>query len=276
MFAKVGRTLSALLLTVVLLALCEPSTAQTTLYDNFNSPQINPTNWLGFSVYDPDMREAKRELTPTPGVKGNFRLHLLHRGYSATTDNVGASYGNFGLVFPSPNNVTSVSFTTVVKKEAVVGCAGNSVVGAVSSGFEGAFFNPSSSPNGATGDVKASIVIIRTSTDVGTGLAVGAAYFQCTDAICGTHTQLFSQGLGTVPPGSSNTLALTWDHANHQFIFQLNGNPPVASTYGVGDSFPPGGPYKSITTQRAVPHCTTTPRPSAFVEAFFDNVYVNP
>jgi hypothetical protein len=276
MYGKARPFLSVLLLAVVLPATCKPGTAQTTLYDNFDNTLINPNNWFGLEQYDPDMRESKREITPTPRVTGDRRLHLLQRGYSATTDNVGATGGALGLLFTAPNNVTATSFTVVVAKEQVVGCAANSTVGAVSAGFEGAFFNPSSAPIGATGDVKANIVIVRTTTNTGKSLNAGASYYQCNDSTCSTSTPLFSQGLGTVLPGSTNTLTLTWDQANHQFIFQLNGNAPVTSTYTVGDGFPPGYAAKYLTVERLVPHCASTPRPSALVEAYFDNVYVNP
>ena len=85
------------------------------------------------------------------------------------------------------------------------------------SGFEGAFFNTSNAQNGAQGDVRANIIIARTSIDTGTLLKVGVGYIQCNDANCATATQLFGQGLGTVKAGSSNTLSVIWDQAHHQF-----------------------------------------------------------
>ncbi|PYX33472.1 MAG: hypothetical protein DMG80_05900 [Acidobacteria bacterium] len=262
--------------TLVLLAIRSLAAAQNTLYDNFNSALINPDNWVGLEASGPDTREAKREIVPTPGVQNDHRLHLLRRAYSATTDNAGATGDAFGLLFPSPNTVTAVSFTAVVKKGLAAGCSGTSAVSGISAGFAGSFFNPSSSPNGATGDMRAFIAIIRNSTDVGKNLTVSVATFQCNDAICGAQTVLFSQALGVVPSGSSNILGLTWDHPNHRFVFQLNSNAPVVSTYTIGDGFPPASAYKYISLDRAVPRCTSTPRPYAFMDASFDNVFVNP
>jgi hypothetical protein len=235
---------------------------------------ITPANWQGLQHYDLDVRETKREITATPGVMNDHRLHLLQRAYSATTDNVGGTADGLGLLFATPSNITAVSFTVVVKKELAVGCVANSVVAGIGAGFGGAFFNSSNSPD-PTGDVRAYIWIQRLSTDTGKGLTAFAQVYQCSDASC-TPKPLFGQSLGVVQPGSSNTLALKWDQANHQFIFQMNSNAPVASTYSVGDGFPPVGNWKYITEDRTVPHCTGTPRPYAFVDAYFDNVYVNP
>ena len=274
MCGNVRRIFLGLLLTFVLFAMCKPGAAQAVLYDDFNNVQINPSNWLGLQHYDLDLREVKREITATPGVKNDHRLHLLERAYSATTDNVGGTADGIGLLFATPSSITAMSMTVVVKKALAVGCAANSVVAGITTGFGGAFFNPSNSPD-PTGDVRAFVSIMRFSTDTGKGLTVGAGYYQCGDAGC-TPNPLFSQALGVVQPGSSNTLALTWDRANHQFIFQLNSNAPIASTYTLGDSFPPAGNWKYISEDRTVPHCTSTPRPYAFADAYFDNVYVNP
>ena len=260
----------------MLLAIPSRGVAQTTLYDNFSNGVIDPAKWLGLESYDEGKLEAKRELTPTPGVQGDHRLHLLQRGYSSTTDNLGGTGAFFGLLFAAPSSISAVSFTTVVKTEKVVGCSGNPTLAQVATGFEGAFFNTSNAQNGAQGDVRAHIVIARNSIDTGTLLNVSAGYFECNDATCATATQLFSQGLGAVKANSSNTLSLKWDQAHHQFAFQLNNDTPVTSAYAINDSFPPVGDFKYLNAARAVPHCTTTPRPFALVESYFDNVYVNP
>ncbi len=264
-------------LTLVALALPTLSSAQNTLYDNFNSSKfIDPTKWVGLQNYNQDTREEVRGLVPTPGVKGDNRLRISQRGYSATTDNVGGSGDSLGLFFAAPGNISEVSFTAVAKAAQAVGCAGNPDDASVYMGFEGSFFNTSNFQNGAQGDIKANISVIRTSLDTGTPLNVQAFYYQCNDLSCGSQTYLFSQSLGTVNLGSTNTLTLKWNQAQHQFIFQLNNNTPVTSTYGVNDSFPPGYDIKYLYNVHFVPHCTTTPRPFAYADSYFDNVYVNP
>jgi hypothetical protein len=271
------QILGALLLSFFLLLGSKTGLAQNTLYDNFDSPLINPSNWQGMQYYDPDMREALREIVPTPGVSGDRRLRLSQTGYSSTTDNNGGTGSALGLFFTNPNNVTAVSFTIVVRKEQAVGCAGNpSVPAGVSAGFEGSFFNTSNAQNGAQGDVKANIYIDRSSSSTGTSLDVGGGYYLCNDATCSSKTGLFGRSFGSVKPGSTNILTLQWNQTSHQFTFQLNKNAPVVSTYSVVDSFPPGFAAKYISTERIVPHCTTTPRPTTYVDSYFDNVYVNP
>ncbi|HKV77840.1 MAG TPA: hypothetical protein VJP02_06860 [Candidatus Sulfotelmatobacter sp.] len=270
-----GSSIQTWALGFVIMALSNAAFAQLVLYDNFNSTLIDPTKWLGGQTYDLDMREAQRGLVPTPKVAGDRRLLLMQRGYSAITDNNGASGGVFNLAFANPNKITAVSFTLAVGSVGAVGCTTNSSIAGVSTGFGGSFFNPSSTPNGAAGDVKAVIFVDRLSS-TGSTLSVGAGYFQCNDAGCSSITSLFAAGLGSVKINSKNTFSLTWDHANHRFTFQLNNNTPVTSTYTVGDGFPPGYPYKDLETTRTVPHCVSTPRPYITINAYFDDVYVNP
>ena len=250
--------------------------AQNTLYDSFSKPLIDPTKWMGVQFYDPYMEEAIRQLTPTPNVPGDHRLRLSQRAYAPTADNSGLSAGNLAVGFPNPNNITAVSFTVVPQSLVSKACSTNAAVGGVSAGFGGTFFNPSSSPNGAQGDVVSGITIGNTSNNTGTNLTAFYNLFQCNDPNCGTSTNLGSGALGSVQPKSSNTLTIKWDHPNHQFIYQLNSNAPVAVPYNVGDSFPPGNPYKNLQTVRGVPHCTSSPRPYAFLDSYVDNVYVNP
>ncbi|SRR5579871_208634 len=268
----------ALALILICIALATTrSEAQSTLYDNFNGKYIDPSKWLGLEQsYVTSTRESVRALTPTPRVSGDKRLQLRQRGYSVITDNTGTSNDSIGLQFADPGNITSVSFTEVAETEQAVGCSGNPAAAGVVAGFEGSFFNPSNVNNQAAGDVKANIVIDQSSSNTGKSLYAYADYYQCLDAGCSSQNSLFSQALGTVAPGSTNTLTLQWNQSNHQFIFQLNNNPPVASTYTISDSFPPGYPLKYLYAGYFLPNCTTTPRPYALVDAYFDDVFVNP
>jgi len=102
---------------------------------------------------------------------------------------------------------------------------------------------------------------------------VGVSVSQCQDA---TRPTLSFEELGLVQPGSTNTLSAVWDQPNHQFVFGLNNNSPVALTYNVPDSFPLGLADKSFFVFGFVSHCTTTPRPFTSMDAFFGNVYAHP
>lgn len=263
-------------LTLAQLWLLSTASAQLVLYDNFSKRTIDPAKWTGLQNFDPDLRETIRELTPTPWNDDDNRLHLGQRAYSAVTDDNGGSGGVWGLAFPNPSAITAVSFTVAVNKANATACSTNSGLNVTNAEFRGNFFNVQSSPTSSIGDVLAEIGINRYSTDTSTSLTVSAFVNECADQFCGNQTNLAFQVLGTVSPGSKNTLSLQWDQPNHRFIFRLNGGNPVLEPYAVPDSNPPFFAQKGIDLARVVPHCTSAPRPSAFIDAYFDNVYVNP
>jgi len=272
----VRNLLRVALLSLPQLWLLSTASAQLVLYDNFSKKTIDPTKWEGLQNFDSDLRESIRELTPTPGNDDDNRLHLGQRAYSAVTDDNGGSGGMWGLAFPNPSAITAISFTAVVTRANVSACSTNSGPTITEAEFRGNFFNVLSSPTSSMGDVLADIGISRATTDTSTSLTVAGFVNECADQFCGSQTNLAFQVLGTVSLGSTNTLSLQWDQPNHRFIFRLNNGNPVFARYSVSDSTPPFFAEKGIDLSRVVPHCTSTPRPSAFIDAYFDNVYVNP
>jgi hypothetical protein len=276
LFSKLRWMLLPCVPVLVTLILSEAGVAQLKLYDDFNSKQIDPSKWVGEPPSIPgasnkDRREVTVELADR---KGDRRLHISERAYSATSDNNGAGGSGFGLGFAKPDRVKAMSFTLAVSKEQSVGCSNNPAFSVA--GFFGDYFNPTGPQKGATGDITAGIGASRLSTDTGTTVDVSASISQCEDPKCNNQTTLSFQDLGPVPLGSTNTLSAAWDQPNHQFIFRLNHKDPVALTYTVPDTFPPGLADRSFYVFGSVPHCTTAPRPFVSIEAFFDNVYVNP
>ena len=265
------------LLTLALLAVALSKTGladtQLELYDNFKSRSLDPSKWIGWQFFDPDIREARRQIA---GEEENRGLRLSYTAYSATTDDSAGSGGGFGLAFPVPTAITETSFTVVVSQAAAVGCASNPSLIVTDVELRGNFFNMESSPTSQIGDVVAVIGISRTPTDVGGALTVAGFYSRCDDQFCGTQTPLDYRVLGSVLPGAISTLRIKWDKANHRFIFQLNGGAEVISPYTVSDTTPAFFPYKAVEVARVVPHCTTTPRPFISIDAVVSNVYVNP
>ena len=247
---------------------------QLLLYDNFTSAKIDPSKWIGWQGFDPDIRDAARQVV---GEEESRRLHLSQTVYSDTGDDSGASGGSFGLGFPDPNAVKEIAFNLVVNNAVAVGCASNPsgqiVTGAE---FRGHFFNTEVSPTSSVGEVEVVIGANRNATDTSPALEVLGFYQRCDDAFCGARTNLDFHRLGFVQPGTSNRLHLKWEQQNHRFVFQLNSDPPVLSPYTVSDRSAPVFPFKIIDLARVVPHCTTRPRPFASIDAFFSNVYVNP
>jgi hypothetical protein len=65
-----------------------------------------------------------------------------------------------------------------------------------------------------------------------------------------------------------------WDRPNHQFIFQLNRQPPFISPYTVSDTTPAEYAAKWIGLVRALPACTPL-QPTAMIDAYFSDVFVN-
>jgi hypothetical protein len=258
--------------------LCRTGVAQLVLYDNFNSQRIDPAKWDGsFLFQDPNSREAVRELSTTAGQNEDRRLHLQETTYSATTDDNGGSGSIFGLGFPVPSAITEASFSVVVREAKTVACGSNpSSPVDIGPEFRGRFFNTESSPTSQLGDVEGGIGAYRTPGDVGSAIQVGFHYERCDDDFCSTRTPLDFGVLGYIQPGTTNRFHIKWDQPHHRFVFQLNNGPLVFSPYAVSDSSLPSFAFRAIDIAQQVAHCTTMPRPFASIDAYFDNVRVNP
>lgn len=238
------------------------------LYDDFNGPRIDPTKWDDWNATF-GMREAVRELSPPyQGQGNNGYLHFFHRAYSWTGNDQDTSYGWLGLQFTNPASVTSTLFSVTVNRLAVGGCQTNSATSTAWAGFVGRYFNYAGSQDGNQ-DVEAGIVVQRVNTDPGSGLTV-LAHVSTGD---GTVTQF--QNVGVASLGQTSKLFIRWDQPNHQFIFQVNGNTPVAIGYNVSDTAPPSNKLKAFWAAQGTPHCTSKPPGSAMIDANIDNVYVD-
>ena len=155
----------------------------------------------------------------------------------------------------------------VVNKIGVVACSSNPGVGVTAAEFRGTFFNLDASPTSSDHDVIGEISIER-SVQENAPTVVGFVQQ-------GNGIVLGYKVLGTVALKNTNTLFLQWDKPNHRFIFQLNNGAQVFEPYSVSDTSPPFYAFKNIDMARVVPHCMSTPRPYALVDADFDDVYVN-
>jgi hypothetical protein len=247
------------------------------LYDNFSSGYLDPLKWVGEPASeleggDKDRREVVVEVV---GEGQNGKLRLAQTNYDSITDNDGAAENGFGIGFANPAQITAIAFSLTVNKAKNQGCTTNpDNPGSTTVGFFGDYFNPSLPQNGQTGDVVASVGVTNFSFNTDSSIQVGAQVSQCQDATCFGQTTLSSVILGYIEPGSTNTLFAKWDRANHQFLFALNNNAPVAVPYNLPDTFPPGSTDESLFVFGYVPHCTSTPRPVAALDTLIDNVYV--
>jgi hypothetical protein len=87
--------------------------------------------------------------------------------------------------------------------------------------------------------------------------------------------QIHRRDLGSVKRGETARLRVQWDRDNHRFIFQRDDASEVFAPYAVSDTDPPASAAKWLDAMHIVPNCTATPRPMAFIEAWFDDVMVN-
>jgi hypothetical protein len=161
-----------------------------------------------------------------------------------------------------------------------VKCKTNTDTTSTNASLLGNFFNTNPQGNGSrANDVFASISVVRDSKSYlkapnTANVAVNVG--QCQDADCNTVTFLYSQSLGKINKGVSTTLSVEWDATNHQFLFKRDNNSLVFSydpaTYP--DDSPPAYNGKLLGVGGAVANCQSTPRPTAYMNALFDDVYV--
>jgi len=264
-----------------------PGQAQESLalYDNFEVKFLDPIKWLGAealtnagSLILESSRQIKKE--PIYGYKG---LNILHRGYGGTTVDSGISFTSTRLVIPDGSDVETLQATVQVKHFQAVGCTDNPEATEVRARISGYFFNTDiPTPGSAVNDVFAYIIVRRLSSSSARAnvLEVVGRVMVCHDNNCNNVTLLGSADLGTVLLNQKVKLRMTWDKINQEFIFQKGRSPEYHVYYGdsVSDTAPPGmanGGSKRLEVVGFVANCATEPRPVGFMEAFFDNVFVN-
>ena len=272
-------------------------------YDNFNAKRLDPAKWFGTEVggggYEAvrEVRDHRLHLASRVYVNINrFRPSWIERGRRLSLQN----FDSLRLNALTSAAVTAIEATVRVKKVEVTECSIPTViVGAdltsvaqvwgtsltsvtqARAGLFGFFFNTATpTPGSAVNDVLAGIAIVRQapSTDTEKILRVQAFVLHCTDASCIGGTQLDLQDMGPIKRGKKARLRIQWDHANHRFIFQRDGEPEVFSPYTVSDTAPSGSQVKFLGTANTVPFCRLQagrPRPASFIDAFFDDVLVN-
>jgi len=205
---------------------------------------------------------------------------MLSRFYGNVSSNPGSSRGFYDLAFANPDTITAMAATVQVKHLEADGCPDNSTPTTASAGLTGSFFNTgpqAPTPGSLLNDVLAIIEIGRASdsTDKAGILEVSGSIWRCDDAACTSFTELNSTTLGTIKVGAKTTLSIQWDQPFHQFIFQFGKLAPVFLPYAVSDTLSPGVKLKRLRLRNYIANCATGPRLGSFLEAYFDNVFVN-
>jgi hypothetical protein len=243
-----------------------------TLYDNFNSGTINPDKWYGYED-GTTARETTRKV-----VSG--KLNLFERSYGYPDSNDGATFVEQSLGFNNPESIRGIKAVVNFITGETVGCNTNSHRTLAWVRLFGKFFNTDPQGfNNRTNDVYAQITVERDSlsTDPDGTARIRATVRQCMDIICNKVNTLYAnEDLGSINEGQSATCSMEWDKTHHKFIFKRDTH-AVEYSYDTNkypDTYPPAYHTKKLAVLSEVPNCTSTPRPSAFMNALFDNVYI--
>ena len=259
---------------LLLLMFASPGQAlDLVLYDDFHSTFIDETKWSGGGGQSAgvDVLEFVRQIQ-----KGT--LHMVNRTYGDTSSNSGSSVAYTRLDFADGEKVTAIKATVQVNSAEVVGCSNNSSATHATARLGGSFFNTSAPTVGSySNDVFAAIYIelASDSTDKAGILEVIGRVIKCNNSTCSLYTELDKIVLGTTKVKKKTDLSIQWDKSNHQFIFQLGKSAPVSYTYAVPDLLPAGfADSKALDIAQSIANCTAEPT-VAFMDANFDNVFVN-
>jgi hypothetical protein len=254
---------------VVLAGVLAHAVEPLVLYDDFNAAQIDTGKWV--------REEAGASTEPIVQLQDN-RLRLFNRSYGKTDSDQGKNEGSLYLAFANSAAVTALKATIQVNDIGAGGCPSNSQATSAFTGLGGSFFNTATpTPGSEVHDVWAIIGMVRSSDMRAPPYVFYAISIvgHCTNADCKESTWLHSRILGPVEQGEMTTLRIQWDRDNHRFIFQRDDDLEVFAPYTLSDIAPPGRQRKGLRIGYEAANCTATPRPVAFIEAFFDDVLVN-
>lgn len=260
-----------------------PASAQLALYDNFEASLLDPGRWFGAESAGPgvDILESRRQIKIEPIFV--FRgLNIFSRSYAATGSNTSRSSSSDRLIF-NDGSLKTIRATVLVKKFEATACATNTKsVTEPRVRIGGFFFNTGTSvPGDATNDIQAFIIVGKPSdaTDLAADeLKIYARVHLCNDAECDNSTEIGGQDIGTVNVNKKAKLRITWDQTNNRFVFQKGKTgAEVSIPYAVPVGSGPGtlnGGNKRLEVHLLIPNCTSSPRPLASLEAFFDDIMI--
>jgi hypothetical protein len=273
-----GAVRFLLLLSLFAVMLAQPAAAGSSswaLYDNFNSGLLDPAKWTGQEEGNTIGRETLRTI-----ILG--KLYLMERSYGYTNSNAGVPWIQQKLWFTNGPNVKAIKASVRPTSFETVGCDNNPDPTWVAARLAGYFFNTgSAAPANGLNDVQALIGVNHFSNldEDKNQSSVIAVVRQCIDAECNTFNTLYHETLGNLKMGQQGILSLEWDKDNHSFIFMFN-KKTFTYSYNIEqypDNFRSFYTGKRLDTSTQVSNCiltTQTDRPTAFISAIFDDVYI--
>ena len=245
--------LTMLLGALILLGHPTASSAQTVLYDDFNTGVIDPAKWSGFAGGGGGPATEVARLIES----GALRMQITQYGRSDT--DAGSSFGANNLNVMNPVPITALQAIVTVTNAKAQACATNVGLGNTAAGLLGVFFNDGTStgPSDQTGNITAHLHQVR---DALAGFVFRAFLIRCTDTTCSNQeTVIGTQFNSTWALGQSRKLRLTWDAANDQFIF-LASPETVILPYVLNDSAPPVAQnFKTLSVDAIPANCNGGP-----------------
>lgn len=234
-------------------------------WDNFNAAaQIAPALWQG----------GERSRLIEGGA-----LHMIQRDLGSQYDNTGLYSTSWNERLQNPGAIRQLKATVTVNDFAVSGCGANTTPSTVQARLGGVFFNAGPGvPSSQVNDIGAVIRFKRDSNspDAAGLLRVEGLVFQCSTADCNYDSVVLgSVDLGLATVGQAAVLKTEWDPAKKRFNFYRDSNPVQRVTYTASDAQTAYVPSRWIGTRVNLANCLGGPRTEGFMDAKFDNVYVN-
>jgi hypothetical protein len=243
-----------------------PALAQTTLYDNFSAPDLDPSKWYGW------------QYTSGPGAPLELvrqvqsgTLLLSHRVAGSPafdfgtheSDNVVSLRNDAGT---GDRRLSAIQFDVNVSSFVATSCPTSGTRSfAVARAIYGAFFD-------GRGDVRVYLEVRRdsASTDPPDMLRVVGYLWHDVDGMLPG-----SLDLGPLSTTTTATLRASWDQVGHKVDFQMNQNPAESIPYTRDDSQLPRSPFGNLAATGFAANCMAG-RQFAAITASFANVFVDP
>jgi hypothetical protein len=233
-------------------------------YDRFTDKTIDPARWTD--------NERIREIRAG-------QLRHMQRSWSSGLSDAGVTNINWNSNLPNPQAVTALRARITVTAVEANACASNASAGDSRARIIGSFFNTGAPvPGSQVNDVIAQVRVLRptNSTDPAGVLQVRGLLSVCTSADCNLATTIGNVvDLGTTTVGTPTTVQIQWDQPGKTFYFARDGGPGGTVAYSESDATAPTLAFKQLSTRVIAPNCMSAPRVSGFVDALFDNVFVN-
>ncbi len=273
------KTLICCFAILSLILVCAPVQAENwMLYDHFKGGffyhgGIDPNKWAGLVLAN--------TLPPGFWVGENVmevlfgRFHILNQAYGGVLPPPPPIFLEQDLFLRNYEGVKGIKATLNILAAEVSGCSTQLQtlpLPAVRARLWGHFFK---APDGL--DVGTFLFVERSNdmTDAFNILNVKASIAKCADAKCMAYNPIYGPfPMGTVRLWENIVLSLQWDEPNNQFIYRLNNNPPFNISYdGINEGPPVYANRKAISAIDLFAPCGAEGQ-EAFIDVYFDNVYV--